>query len=153
MRTRIATRADIDEFFRQKRLAVLGVSRDEKDWSRAVFRELKARGYDVVAINPKAAEMDGARCYSRLAEVAPVVDGAMVLLPAGSAAQALRECADAGVKRVWLRNHVPEAEAISRQAGMKLVAGYCPFMFMPNTQFFHKCHAWGLKLAGRYPGN
>ena len=151
MRTRNATRADIDEFYRQKRLAVVGVSRDEKEWSRAVFRELQKRGYDVVPVNPHSAELDGVRCYARLADIAPAVDGALILLPAGPAMQSLAECAAASIKRVWLRNHVPGAEEVIRQAGITLISGYCPFMFMPNTPFFHKFHAWGLQLVGQYP--
>ena len=145
------SRADIDEFFRQKRLAVIGVSRNEKEWSRAVFRALKERGYDVVPINPGAKEIDGVPCYAKVAEVAPAVDGAVVLLAAAGSATALRECAAAGLKRVWLRNDTPGAEDLCRQQGVTLVSGFCPFMFMPKTPFFHKFHTWSLHLMGQYP--
>lgn len=145
------SRATIDEFYRQKRLAVIGVSRNDKEYSRLVFRELKQRGYDVVPINPNVAELDGVRCYSRVADIAPAVDGAVVLLPARSSAAALRECADAGLKRVWLRNDVAGADELCRQKGVTLVSGFCPFMFLPNTAFFHKCHGYALQIIGRYP--
>ncbi len=151
MRVRSASRADIDDFYRQKRLAIVGVSRDEKEYSRLVFRELLKRGYDVVPVNPAAAELDGVRCYARLADVFPAVEAAMVLLPTAAAAQAVQECARSGVKRVWLRNDVPSAREVCQREGIALVSGYCPFMFLPGTPFVHRCHAFGLKLAGKYP--
>lgn len=148
---RIATRADIDDFYAQKRLAVVGVSRDPKEYSRAVFKELRDRGYDVVPVNPNAAEIEGARCFASIADVTPAVEGAIVLLPEQQAEQALREATAAGIKRVWLRYHIPGAEEASRKPGMKVVSGYCPFMFIPGASFFHQFHAWGLMLAGQYP--
>lgn len=151
MRARSATRAGIADFYRQKRLAIVGVSRNEKEYSRLVFRELVKRGYDVVPVNPAVTELDGVRCYARLADVSPTVDTAMVLLPAAAAEQAVRECAQSGVKRVWLRNDVPSAREVCRRENISLVAGYCPFMFLPGTPFVHRCHAFGLKLAGQYP--
>lgn len=143
--------ADIEEFYRQKRLAVLGVSRNEKEYSRMVFRSLKERGYDVVPVNPNATEMDGVSCYARVGEVTPAVDGALVLLPAGGASLALRECAQAGLKRIWLRNDVAGAKEFCRQNGVQLISGHCPFMFMPNTPSFHQFHAFLNKLIGKYP--
>ncbi len=40
------------EFLAQKRIALVGVSRQEKDFSRMVLRELVRRGYDVVPSAP-----------------------------------------------------------------------------------------------------
>jgi predicted CoA-binding protein len=151
MRVRSATRADINDFYHQRRLAVVGVSRDDKAYSRLIFRELRKRGYDVVPVNPSAAELDGVRCYPSLSEVTPAVDGALVLLPTEKASDAVCECAEAGVGRVWLRDDVPGARELCQRGGATLISGYCPFMFLPGTAFVHQCHAFGLKLAGKYP--
>jgi predicted CoA-binding protein len=151
MRARVATHGDIDAFYAEKRLAVVGVSRNEKDYSRSVFAELRKRGYDVVPVNPNASEIDGVRCEAKLADITPAPDAALVLLPAGPAAQAMRECADAGIKRVWLRYNAEGAEEISKRAGINLISGYCPFMFMPDTHFAHKIHGFCLQLVGQYP--
>jgi len=151
MRVRSATRGGIDDFLGQKRLAVVGVSRNEKDYSRMVFRELVKRGYDAVPVNPSASDIEGLRCYSRVTDVRPSVDGALVLLPSKSAATAVGDCVEAGITRVWLRNDEPSARELCAQSGISLVAGYCPFMFLPNGAFFHQCHAFGLRVAGRYP--
>jgi predicted CoA-binding protein len=130
---------------------VAGVSRKEREYSRAVFRELVKRGYDVVPLNPAATEIDGVRCFASVADVSPAVDAVLVLLPAESAAEVVRDCARAGVRRVWLRNDAPEAGELCRQSNADLISGYCPLMFLPNGAFFHQCHAFGLRLVGRYP--
>ena len=58
----------IQEFLGQKRLAIVGVSRKKQDFSRVLFREFQKRGYDVVAVNPSAQEIDGLPCFASVAE-------------------------------------------------------------------------------------
>lgn len=151
MRVRSAARADIDGILGQKRLAVVGVSRHENEYSRLLFRELVKRGYDVAPVNPAAQEVEGVSCFARIADVSPAVDGALVLLPSTAAEEAVRECVEAGVARIWSRKDVPSARELCRERGVCLVSGYCPFMFLPNGQFLHQCHALSLRLVGRYP--
>ena len=56
------------EFLTSKRVAVTGVSRNEKSGhgSNAVYRRLRDRGYEVFAVNPNAAEVEGDRSYKDL---------------------------------------------------------------------------------------
>ena len=51
----MASKRAIDSFLSCRRIAVVGVSRDPKDFSRAVLRELLKRGYDVVPVSPALA--------------------------------------------------------------------------------------------------
>ncbi len=51
----MTTRREIDGFLALKRVAMVGVSRDPRDFSRMLFREMKKRGYDMVPVNPGAA--------------------------------------------------------------------------------------------------
>ncbi len=151
MPTRDTARADIEGFLTQKRLAVVGVSRHENEYGRTLFRELVKRGYDVVPVNPAAEELDGVRCYARVADVAPAVDGALVLLPAAAAEGIVRECVEQGITRIWSRNDVPGARELCQERGASLVAGYCPFMFLSHGAFVHQCHAFVTRLVGQYP--
>ncbi len=69
----------IQDFLGQKRLAVVGVSRQPKDFSLVLFRELRKRGYDAVPVNPQAEEIDEQPCYARLQAIHPPVDGALLM--------------------------------------------------------------------------
>ncbi|MCW5976442.1 MAG: CoA-binding protein [Bryobacteraceae bacterium] len=152
-----STRERIDDFLHQKRIAMVGVSRHEKDFSRSLFREFEKRGFEMVPVHPEAAEIDGRACYRRLQDIQPPVDGALLMTTPAVTDAVVEDCAEAGVRRVWMYRATGEG-AVSRRAvkfcrekGIDVVPGYCPFMFFENTAFFHRVHGVLLKLAGKYP--
>lgn len=145
-------RRAIDEFLAQKRLAVVGVSRSAKDYTRLVFREFQARGYQAVPVNPNAAEVEGERCYARVGEIDPPVEAALLLTPPAASGAALADCAGAGIRRVWMyRSAGTGARAFCREHEITLIAGRCPLMFLSNAGGIHRFHGFLLKIAGRYP--
>jgi predicted CoA-binding protein len=153
----MASKQAIDSFLSCRRIAVVGVSRDPKDFSRAVFRAFVERGYDAVPVNPNGGEVEGRPAASRVGDVQPPVEAALLLTPPAATGQVVRECADAGVKRVWMHRGAgqgavsPEAVALCRERGIEVVDGECPFMFLPDTGWFHGVHRFFKRLGGRLP--
>ncbi len=151
------TRAQIAEFLAGKRIAVVGPSRNEKEYSRLLFREFLKRGYDVVPVHPVATEMDGRPCARRIREIAPPPDRAILLLPRDQTEQAVLDCADAGVKQVWLHRHlaggVSDHAAVQRagERGITLITGYCPIMFLADVTGIHRLHGRILDWLGLAP--
>lgn len=147
----------IDDFLAQRRLALVGASRDPADFSRVVLRELLSRGYDVVPVNPEGAEIEGRPCARRVSEIAPPVDAVLVMTPAAVSADVVRDCATAGVARVWLHRGAgigavsAAAVALCYEHGIRVVPGACPLMFLPGTGWFHGLHGLVLRLFGRHP--
>ena len=152
------TRAEITEFLNCNRLAMVGVSRNPKDFTRALFREFTERGYDVIPVNPNTDEIEGRRSYARVTEIQPPVDAALLLTPARTSLAIVLECAEAGVQRVWLHRGAgigavsDAAVRFCRGNGIKVVVGECPFMFLRDTGWFHRAHGMLRKLVGSYPG-
>jgi predicted CoA-binding protein len=146
-------RAAIDDFLSQKRIAVVGVSRNEREYNRGVFDELRKRGYDVVPVNPNAKEIGGAPCYESVRAISPPVDGVLVMTSRGMTEAVVRECNEAGVHRIWigLGSDTPQAAEAGRQGGNAVIAGYCPYMFLPNAAWVHRLHGGLLKLVGQFP--
>lgn len=151
------TIADVREFLAQRRIALVGVSRNPKDFSRMLFREMCDRGYDMVPVNPAVSEVESRRCFGRLQEIDPPAEGALVMTAPQDTERVVRDCVEAGVRRVWMHRGGGQG-AVSNEAadfchknGIHLVEGYCPFMFLPHTQFVHRVHRFLLKLLGRYP--
>jgi predicted CoA-binding protein len=149
---------DIREFLALRRIALVGVSRDGKDFSRYLLREMCARGYDMVPVNPVAqGEFEKRRCFARVQEINPPVEGALILTPSHETEQVVRDCAEAGLRHVWMHRSGGQgsvskaAVGFCRENGMHLVEGYCLFMFLPHTPFFHRVHGFLLKVAGSYP--
>jgi uncharacterized protein len=137
---------DARAFLAIKRLAVVGVSRNERDFSRAIVRELCARGYDVVAVNPLLAPAPELAACARVQDVVPPPEAALLLVPHARAEEAVRDCLVARVKRVWFHRGAGEgsaseaALALCRANGVAVVQGLCPLMALPGTGFPHRLH-------------
>ncbi|HKU20805.1 MAG TPA: CoA-binding protein [Terriglobales bacterium] len=151
------TLEDVHEFLGQRRIALVGLSRDPKDFSRLLFREMCQRGYDMVPVNPAAGDLEGRRCFARVQEIEPPPEGALIMTAPRETERVVRDCAEAGVRRIWIHRGGGQG-AVSKAAvefcghqGIHVVEGYCPFMFLPATPFFHRLHGFLWKVMGRYP--
>jgi predicted CoA-binding protein len=135
-----------NDFLGRKRLALVGVSREPRDFSRGVFRAMLAHGYDLVPVNPGGGTIEGIPCVRRVQDITPPVEGALVMTRAEQSEQIVRDCAEAGVPRVWLHRGVgpgsvsAAAVALCREKGIAVVEGECPFMFLPASGFVHRAH-------------
>ncbi|MBI5067399.1 MAG: CoA-binding protein [Deltaproteobacteria bacterium] len=145
-------------FLELNRIALVGVSRDPRDFSRVVLRELLQRGLDPVPVNPTLAEAEGRRCWARIGEIAPPVKGALLLTPPAQSAEVVRACLEAGVRELWLHRGAgagaatPEALRVAREAGVEPVTDLCPFMALEGAGWLHRAHAL-FRGAGRMPGH
>ncbi|MEI9977350.1 MAG: CoA-binding protein [Ignavibacteriota bacterium] len=146
----------IQEFLGQKRLAVVGVSRNPKDFTRSVYAELLRRDYDVVPVNPEAPDIAGRRCYAHVTEIEPPVDGALLMTKPAVTDRVVQECQAAGIRKIWMYRATGSG-AVSTAAvrycaanGMSVVAGECPFMFLPESAWFHRFHGFCRRLVGSY---
>jgi uncharacterized protein len=153
----MTTIRDVEDFLGLHRIAMVGVSRDPKEFSRNLFREMCERGYDMVPVNLVAEEIDGRECVQCLQAVKPPLEGVLVMTPFYETIRVLRDCAEAGVRRVWLYRAggkgavSPEAIDYCKENGIQVVDGHCPFMFLPATAFPHRAHGFLLKITRRYP--
>lgn len=148
------TRARISEFLSAKRIAVIGVSRKPKEYSRLLFEELLKRGYDAIPVNPAADQIDGKPCFRSVQEISPTPERAVIVLPQDKTERAVIDCADAGIRDIWLyplSRGDNRAIAQAEQRGLNLITGFCLLMFLPNTSFIHRLHGGILKLVGAYP--
>ncbi len=147
----------IQDFLDHKRVAVVGVSRQRGDFSRGLFREFMARGYDMVPVHPAAQEIEGRPCYQRLQDIQPPVDGVLIMTPPEVTAKLVNDCAQAGVKRVWMFRGVGRGAATANTVnacedqGMSVIAGECPYMFFPRGGWVHRFHGLVRKIRGAYP--
>jgi predicted CoA-binding protein len=153
----MTTRQTIEDFLGRKRLAIVGVSRNPRDFTRKLFAEFRHRGYDVVPVTPHAAELDGLPCFLRVQDVTPPVEGALLVTNPAATEQVVRDCAEAAVQRVWMYR-AAGAGAVSQSAiefckarGIQVVGGECPFMFFPRTGLPHRIHGMMRRITGRYP--
>ena len=146
------------EFLAHKRVAVTGVSRTPKTHgSNTVYQRLRDRGYEVFAVNPNAEEVEGDRCYHDLRSIPGGVEAVVIATRPQTAEQTMRECADLGIKHVWMHRgpgpgSVSEAATdYGRQHGIAVIDGGCPCMFGPTADFGHKAMRAVLTIPGNVP--
>jgi len=153
----LITRERIDAFYQHKRVAVIGASRDKRKYGRQLFETLLQKGFDVVAVNPNAERIGDHPCHHSVMDVAQPVDTAIAVVPPAQQERIVGECARAGVKRLWIHEHVlkgisnPRAIYLCEEQGIEVITGYCPFMYLPKPGFPHNLHGWVTKLCGGHP--
>ncbi len=136
-----------ERFLQLRRIAVVGVSRQEGDFSRRVFQAFLDAGYDAVPVNPGAPEIAGRRAFACVSEISPPVEGAFLLVPPAAADQVTGDALAAGVRQLWFQRGggegaaSPAALARCAAAGITPVTDLCAFMMLPGAGWFHRLHA------------
>jgi predicted CoA-binding protein len=145
------------DFLAQKRIAIVGVTRDPKGWGRTLYDEFKKRGYDTYAVNPNAPSIEGIPCYASLSKLPTKVDGVLLAVPPEITDQVVREVAELGIPRVWMHKGAgtgavsESAIQFCKEQNIATVYGVCPFMYFQPQGFGHKMHYTFAKWFGGLP--
>jgi predicted CoA-binding protein len=132
----------IDDFLSRRRIALVGVSHEPKEFSRMVFRAFRERGYDVVPVNPNLRVVEDIYCFPRVPDIQPPVEAALILTPPAVSEHIAANCIEAGIRQIWLYRKCPGAEAVCAAAGVDIIAGECPLMYLERPGFIHRVHGW-----------
>lgn len=150
----------VHDFLAQKRIAVAGVSRHNSNHpvGNLIYHRLKRTGHDVFPVNPNMQTFEGDPCYPDLQSIPGGVDGVVIITRPETTERIVRDCGDAGVRRVWMHRSMgkgssvsPEAAEYCRQHGISVIAGACPMMYGAGVDFQHKCLRWILGATGGLP--
>ncbi len=138
---------ELDELFRPRSVAIVGLPQGLKT-GRLFLMALQDMGFagPIYPVNPKAAEIDGLKCYPAVSAIEHPVDLAIVLVGHRFAPEVVRECAAKGVKAVVLftagyketgteagRRIEAEMVETARAAGMRIFGPNCMGMYAPRT--------------------
>ena len=150
--------AKVYDFLGQKRIAVAGVSRNNSHHpvGNLIYHRLKTTGHDVFPVNLHMQAFEGDRCYPNLQSIPGGVDGVVIITRPQATERIVRDCSEAGVRRVWMHQSIGKGSSVSREAveychqhNISVIAGACPMMF--GADFRHTCMRWILKLTGGLP--
>ena len=150
----------VDDFLAQKRIAVAGVSRHERQHpvGNLIVRRLRATGHEVFPVNPTMTAFDEIPCYPDLQSIPGGADGVVIATRAEITGRIVRQCGDAGVRRVWMHQSMAEGSSVSpnaidycREHGISVIAGACPMMYGPGADFGHLCMRHFLRFTGGLP--
>lgn len=130
---------DLGALLAPRSIAIIGASGNGYGYSGRSLANLVRTGYTgrIFPVNPRYAELEGYRCYPSVAEIGQPIDAAYVLVRADLVADAVRECADAGVKVITVcsagfaddgdsgRVRQQELAAAARARGSRVIGPNC----------------------------
>ncbi len=143
-------------FLALRRIAVAGVSRTQSNAANLIYRMLRSNGYQVFAVNPSAAIVEGDVSYANLKSISEKPEGVVIVTKPEVTDEIVRECAALGIKNVWIHNGMgtsvsENAVAFCRENGINVIPGGCPMMFVSNADFGHRLMRWFQNLTGKLP--
>ncbi len=91
-------------FFEPRQVAIVGASATSGKPGHEVIRNIQANGYqgDLFLVNPKGGEILGLPVYAAVSALPGGIDLAVIILPAKDTLQAMKDCADRGVRHLVL---------------------------------------------------
>ena len=150
----------VSDFLACKRIAVAGVSRDDRHHPSAnlIYRRFRKGGHDVFAVNPHMQTFAGERCYPNLQSIPGGVDAVVIVTRPEITEQIVRDCAETGVRHVWMHQSAAKTSSVSprgvefcKEHDISVIAGACPMMYGEGADIGHRCMRWFLKLTGGLP--
>jgi predicted CoA-binding protein len=148
----------VARFLSKKHIAVAGVSRDSNQPANLIYHRLRDSGHKVFAINPNAAQVEGAICYPDLRSVPQPIEAVMIATHPKISAKVVRDCAELGIGQVWFHRSFgdgsvsDDAVHLCKERGIDCIIGGCPMMYCDPVDFGHRCMKWLLKMRNRVPG-
>jgi acetyl coenzyme A synthetase (ADP forming)-like protein len=91
---------NIKYLFEPRSIAILGASRDRSKIGYAVFNNVRSGGYrgSIYPVNPVGGDIEGVPVYRSILEIGEEIDMACITIPAKLVPDAVRQCAERGVK-------------------------------------------------------
>jgi predicted CoA-binding protein len=152
------TKDAAQKFLSSRRIAVTGVSHAPKGHgSNAVYCRLRERGYDVVAVSPNAAQVEGDPTFPDLTSIPGDLDAVVIGTRPERAMATMEQAVARGVPRVWMHRAFgagsvsPEAAAYGREHGIEVIDGGCPLMFGATSDGAHRVMCHLLTWTGAVP--
>ncbi len=113
--------------FRERQIAVIGVSDQKHKFGYRIFNDLLAAGYNVTGVNPRGIKVNGIQLFKSLKEVTPKPDFVITVVPASVTEKVVDDCIALGIKEIWMQpgSESREAEKKAEAAGIKVTSGAC----------------------------
>jgi hypothetical protein len=143
----------IEEFLDQKTLAIVGVSRSKYKFSNKLYKNLKAKGYRVFAVNPKAENIDGETCFNNIKSLPEPVDGIVITVPPDQTKNVIKDSKELGINHIWIQQGAESEEAIEfcERNSINVIHKQCILMFAEPITLPHMLHRHLWSILGKLP--
>ena len=118
---------EIRDILTLKRVAVIGMSKNEHKAAHYVPKYLSENGFSIIPVNPTADEILGKKCYNTISDIDDDVDIIDVFRPSELVLPVVEEAIKKNPTVIWLQEgiHNLEAEKMAQENGIKIVFNRC----------------------------
>lgn len=114
---------NIESMLKCKTWAVVGATDNCEKFGYKIFKFMLEKGYNVYPVNPGVAEVLGHKCYPTLDSLPVKPDAVDFVVPPRVGVNIVRQCADLGIKNVWLQPGADAQEVVdlAQELGLMVV--------------------------------
>ncbi len=148
-----ATRASIESFLATRKLAVAGVSRNQKKFGYIVFKTLTEKGFEIFPINPSTDMIASTPCFRNVGALPVNVHNLLILTPKKQTQEVVTEAIRKGIDHIWIQQGSETREVVELINAHKinLITGECILMHVDPVTGIHKFHRTLRKFFGMMP--
>lgn len=84
-------------------LAIVGATDHPSKYGGIIYRDMKAKGFPVFAVNPYRSTVDGDPCWSKVSDLPEKPTIVVLVVPAKRGIDVLEDCVSAGIRNVWIQ--------------------------------------------------
>ncbi len=108
-----------------KTVAIIGASSDRSKFGNKAVRAFRHRGYTVVPINPREAEIEGLKAYASVLDVAERIDLVSMYVPPQVGLRVIDEVARKGIPDAWINPGAESTALLGRaqELGVRTTVG------------------------------
>jgi hypothetical protein len=103
-----------------KTVAIVGASSNRRKFGNRALRAFRAQGYQVIAINPHAREVEGVQAYRSVQDVPGAIDMATVYVPPDIGVRLLSEFAQKEIAEIWINPGAESDELLEEARRLQL---------------------------------
>lgn len=147
------TKAQIEDFYKQGRIGIVGVSRKKNKFGRTVYDELKKKGINVLPINPQTDNIEGDICHKDIASLPGDVNALAIITRKSQTLEIVKQAISKGINNLWIQQGSDTTETLEflKQHNVNLIYGKCIMMFSEPVGGMHKFHRSVMKFFGKLP--
>ena len=108
-------------------IAVVGATDDPRKFGATIYRDLKRKGYRVLAVNPNRETVDGDPSYPSLGDLPVDPDIVNIVVPPDQTFRVLQRSRELGFTRVWVQPGAEDRRVLDYLAehGFDFLANTC----------------------------
>lgn len=108
-------------------VAVVGATDSPYKYGSVIYRDLKAKGFEVFPVNPNRATVDGDPAFASLADLPVTPTVVNIVVPPQETLAVLESCVALGLDNIWLQPGAENEEALAylEEHGLNYLARAC----------------------------